>query len=383
MNRPRVLVVTNFATHYRAPLFELMHERLGAEFIFFSKGGEEYWQSHLGVAEGRFPGTTAVGGLSLGKFRLNTRLWKEICSRDFDILVKCINGRVELPMAYAAARRKGAAFVLWTGMWMHPDTPFHRLTRPLLRALYRRADAIVTYGDHVSRFVVSEGADPGRVFSAENATDNALYSRDVSADEVAAVRAQLGLTAGPVVLAVARLVVEKGLDVLLNAVSLLPEPRPQVLVVGTGPEAASLRQLAAALDVDLVLSGGLAPDDMAIIYAIADVFVMPSVTTRSVKETWGLACNEAMCQRVPVIATDAVGAAAGGLVIDGLTGLVVPERDVNALSFAIERVLSDKALASRLGAAGEERVRRTDYQNMTDVFQRAIGHALERRRTSS
>lgn len=383
MSSPKVLVVTNFATHYRAPLFELMHERLGAEFVFFSKGGEEYWQPHLGVTEGRFPGVTVDSGLTLGKVRFSSAFWQEIRARDFDVMVKCINGRAELPLSYAAARRADAAFVLWTGMWMHPRSMFHTLSRPATRWIYTHADSVVTYGDHVSRFVVSEGADPDGVFSAENATDNALYSRVVSADEIAAVRARFGLGSAPLVLAVSRLVAQKGLDVLLKAVSLHPEPRPLVVVVGTGSEAAPLQQLAESLGVELVLAGGLTPDQMPPLYAVADVFVMPSVTTRTVRESWGLACNEAMCQGVPVIASDAVGAAAGGLVVDDSTGLVVPERDASALSAALRRVLGDQLLASRLGRAGRQRVQRTDYENMVDAFERAIAHALEHRGPAS
>jgi len=377
VSRPKVLVVTNFATHYRAPLFELMHQRLGAEFVFFSKGGEEYWQPHLGVTGGAFPAATVQSGPAIGKVRFNTGLWNEIGSRDFDVMVKCMNGRVELPLSYWAARRAGAAFVLWTGMWMHPRSTFHALSRPFTRSIYAHSDSVVTYGDHVSRFVVAEGADERDVFSADNATDNALYSRVVSADEIAAVRVRLGLGSAPVVLAVSRLVDHKGLDVLLEAVSLHPEPRPQVVVVGTGSEAVALRQLAASLGVELVLAGGLTPDQMPPMYALADVFVMPSVTTRTVREPWGLACNEAMCQGVPVIASDAVGAAAGGLVVDGSTGLVVPERDASALGAALQSVLGDQALASRLGSAGRERVQRTDYENMVDAFERAIANALE------
>jgi hypothetical protein len=62
-------------------------------------------------------------------------------------------------------------------------------------------------------------------------------------------------------------------------------------------------------------------------YALADLFVLPSITTASFKEPWGLVVNEAFNQGVPVIASDAVGAAAGGLVQSGVNGLIVPERD--------------------------------------------------------
>lgn len=380
MKQPRVLVVTNFCSHYRVGLFELLHERFGAEFVFFSRGEEKYWQSHLGVSRGRFPATTVVGHLRVGsKFRINTGLVKELSRRDFDVLIKCINGRFELPASYAMARRKGSAFVLWTGMWMHPRSLFHMVTRPLVQALYRHADAIVTYGQHVRDFTVAEGAKAEKVFVAENATDGSLYGRTVSQQEIQVFREQHQLLGRPVVLAVSRLVPEKGLEYLIEAVGLLPAPRPNLAFVGTGPLRERLAQLAAMRGVCLQMIGGLQPAEMPLVYALADVLVMSSVTTRTFKEPWGLACNEAMYQGVPVVATTAVGAAAGGLVQDGVTGLVVPERDSQALAQAMGRLLHDRRFAWELGQRGKERVKQTNYEAMVAGFEAAVEYALRER----
>jgi glycosyltransferase involved in cell wall biosynthesis len=375
---PRILMVTNFATHYRARLFELLHQRLNVEFLFFSEGGEEYWQPHLGVSTGLFPGDTVAGGPSLGKLRLNLGLLRQLQSRDFDVVVKCMNGRLELPMTYAVARRRGAAFVLWTGMWMHPHSIFHTVSRPFAQWTYKHSDSIVTYGDHVSQFVVEEGAEPSAVFAAENAVDNAFYSRQVDAVEIAAVRARLQAGNERIILAVSRLVPQKGLEVLVDAVAGLAEPL-RVVVVGTGPLARALQDRAGWLGVRLSLLGGLQPPDLPALYAAADVFVMPSITTAIFKETWGLACNEAMCQGTPVVTTTAVGAAAGGLLKDGATGLVVPEQDPAALRAALHRLLDDTEFAKRLGENGRARVARTNHLGMVDGFERAIKHALTRR----
>jgi glycosyltransferase involved in cell wall biosynthesis len=83
---------------------------------------------------------------------------------------------------------------------------------------------------------------------------------------------------------------------------------------------------------------------------------MPSVPTPSFREPWGLVANEAMNQRIPVIATDAVGAAAGGLVRDGRNGLVVRAGDPAALAGALGRLHAHPALGERLGAAGKQDV---------------------------
>ena len=80
------------------------------------------------------------------------------------------------------------------------------------------------------------------------------------------------------------------------------------------------------------------PEPLRDVYAACDVLVVPSVPTRTFREPWGLVVNEAMNQGLAVIATDAVGAAAGGLVRDGENGLIVPAGD-------------ERALAARDGAA--------------------------------
>jgi glycosyltransferase involved in cell wall biosynthesis len=89
-------------------------------------------------------------------------------------------------------------------------------------------------------------------------------------------------------------------------------------------------------------------------------------------EPWGLVCNEAMHQARPVIATDAVGAAAGGLVRDGEGGLVVPAGDRDALRRAIDRLLSDRALRLHLGEGAQAAVSGYTYDAMVQAFDRAL-----------
>ena len=74
----------------------------------------------------------------------------------------------------------------------------------------------------------------------------------------------------------------------------------------------------------------------------------------------------------PVIASDAVGAAAGGLVRDGRNGLVVPAGDADALAAAIARLAGDESLRTRLGAAAAVDVRAYGH----DAWARGFSEAL-------
>jgi glycosyltransferase involved in cell wall biosynthesis len=102
-------------------------------------------------------------------------------------------------------------------------------------------------------------------------------------------------------------------------------------------------------------AGRLDPTVLRNFYGGADVLVMSAIATRDFLEPWGLVANEAMHQRLPVIATTAVGAAAaGGLVRHERNGLVIPAGDTAALAGALRTLREDPALRDRLGAAAAQ-----------------------------
>jgi glycosyltransferase involved in cell wall biosynthesis len=108
------------------------------------------------------------------------------------------------------------------------------------------------------------------------------------------------------------------------------------------------------------------------LYATCDVLVLPSIPTRTFREPWGLVANEAMNRGLAVIASDAVGAAAGGLVRDGRNGLVVPAGDSRALAGAIARLAADASLRASMGRAGTEDVGAYSHEAWAEGFSRAL-----------
>jgi glycosyltransferase involved in cell wall biosynthesis len=127
--------------------------------------------------------------------------------------------------------------------------------------------------------------------------------------------------------------------------------------------------------------GYVSPEEALTYYAIADLFVLPSVTMPTGKEPWGLVVNEAMNQGLSVIATDAVGAAAGGLVHAGVNGFIVPERDIEALARAIERILSDENVREQMSEKSRQVIAAWDNERMVEGFQLAIEYALKQSRS--
>ena len=86
-----------------------------------------------------------------------------------------------------------------------------------------------------------------------------------------------------------------------------------------------------------------------------------------------------MNQGTPVVATSAVGAAAGGLVQHSVNGEVIPERDVEALRESIKRIVSNRVYRERLAAGALRIISNWDNDRMTEGFVEAAHYAVSRR----
>ena len=161
------------------------------------------------------------------------------------------------------------------------------------------------------------------------------------------VRAKFGLDGKEVLLFVGRLAREKGLDMLLQAFTLIQELRPGVrlLLLGRGPYEGALKAKLAKLGLkDLVIFAGAVPhEEVPGYYAAADLFVFPSTT-----ETQGLVIIEAMAAGLPVVAVRAPGSVdilteGGGVLTENKPELFAREVvDILAVSER-QKELSDEA----------------------------------------
>lgn len=168
-------------------------------------------------------------------------------------------------------------------------------------------------------------------------------------------RVQLGIEPGEeIILAVARLVKRKGIDLLMEATERLRDRENiRTVIVGDGEELANLRQLAEHLKHRVTFVTDAEDAHVADWYASADVFCLPARASQNDVEGFGIVYLEAAMHGLPVVATDTGGVREA--VLDGETGLLVPPDDLEALAGALRRVLSDSGLRTRLGEAGRSR----------------------------
>ena len=219
---------------------------------------------------------------------------------------------------------------------------YNQLDRWSLRAAAR----LVTVSGAYQQQLASLGLSGISVL--HNAIDPAWGAHVRSVDR-AAFRAQLGVApAAKVILAVGRMSREKAHSDLISAFTRLRMALPgtdlKLLLVGDGPERTRLE----ALSVDGVLFAGHLRD-VAPYYAVADLLALPSLVEGSPN-----VLLEAMAAGVPVVATEAGGIPE--IVRHEESALLVPPSDPASLARAMERVLTDESLASRLAGCAQHTV---------------------------
>jgi len=351
-----VLFVTNHVPPDRAGAFAALHARVPLELALF--GG----RSHHATA--------GVGDPGVPHRYVSQRDVLRLAASGSHRAVVCgTAGRVALPAAWAGARRGRVPFVLWTALWAPIRTPAHLAAAPLLRHIHATADAVVTYGPHVSAYARTLGARELHV--APQAVDAAFWS--AGAEAAGARPPERPVTA----VWVGRPARAKGLGVLLSAWERMPADTRLELVGITESEAIEASRDAALLP-GITTHGHVGPVEVRNFLGSADVVVIPSISTPAFREPWALVANEAMHQGTPVIATDAVGAAAGGLVRDDRNGIVVPAADAGALAGALTRLHGDPQLRARLGAAARRDVAPYTFDAWATGFARGVSAATGR-----
>ena len=247
------------------------------------------------------------------------------------------------------------------------------------RALVASADAIVTASAHERGLLARHyDADPDRVLSIPCGVDTDVFQpRDK-----AQCRRALGIEPGrPVLVWVGRLEKLKGVDVLIDALAQLEDPRVLLLVIGGDEGAQALREEleAQARDVGLAASvrfeGAVAHEQLPSYYSAADVCVVPSYY-----ESFGLVAVEAMACGTPVVASRV-----GGLVstvTDGVTGYLIPWRCPEPFAEKLEVLIRNPELRANFGRAARRSVQRFRWteiaRQMAALYEDVIAAAVSR-----
>jgi glycosyltransferase involved in cell wall biosynthesis len=367
----RVAIVSPEPTPYRAPLFDRVAAHAGIDLtvIYAARSvAHRAWKvepTHRHVV---------LGGIALPgaerflrhQYPLTPGIARALRNAQPDVVVVSGWSTFASQAAIAWCRAHGVPYVLLVESHdLEPRSAWRRTIKgAVVPRLLRAAASVLVVGSAARESVVARGATSVRVFA--NTIDVASWTT----------RAQQLERRRPdddvVVLSVARLVPEKGIEDLIRGVAEAGDSRLRLVVAGAGPRREALVELAAELGVRLTILGHLAEGELAQTYVDADVFALLSH-----HEPWGVAVNEAAASGLPLLLSDRVGAAAD-LLVDGRNGFLVPAGDVPEAARALRRLVAEPELRQELGTRSRELVRDWGYEPSVDNFVAAVREATSR-----
>ncbi len=209
---------------------------------------------------------------------------------------------------------------------------------------YEEADAIIVTSSFVRRTFIERGLPASKI---------AVVPYGIDPSPSPPVRTERSI---PRVIFVGGCSLRKGIPYLIEAFRRIQTPATLRLVGRT--DQALFRRIG-GLPPNVGAIGPKTGVDLAAEYAAADVFVLPSI-----EDGWGLVTNEAMSAGLPVIVSDHAGSAE--IVRDGVTGFVVPARDVDVLAARLEMLLADADLRRRMGTAARATVEARTWETYGD-----------------
>ena len=355
------MILTEIIAPYRIPVFNVLARRAGLDLhvIFLAETDETLRQWHVYKDEICFshqilPSWRWRAGRS--SFLINRGLWSALNKASPQVII-C--GGYNYAASWEAllwARRHRVAFVLWSESNSQDARAGRAWVESLKAYFLRHCDGFVVPGKASFEYLRSLGSAEARILTAPNAVDNSLFAilAENTSGHANEFREKLKLPSR-FILFVGRLVPEKGVFDLLEAYAKLESSlRSELGLVfaGDGVSTAELAQRAKRISPGTVCFTGFAQrEDLAALYALAEALVLPTHS-----DPWGLVVNEAMACGLPIIVSNVAGCSAD-LVEDGWNGYVVPPRDVEKLSLAINSLMRQPELRQRMSTHSSERIR--------------------------
>lgn len=232
----------------------------------------------------------------------------------------------------------------------------------LTTILFKYIDAFFSIGSKNKEYYQAMGVSESKIFNVPYTVDNKrfMYASSLSNEEKKNIRNEYQLsTDRPVILYASKFMRRKRPEEVLYAASDLQSRgyKFTVFMVGSGEMEAYLISLAGQLNLtDVVFAGFINQIRLPEVYAVSDIFVLPSEN-----EPWGLIVNEVMCAGKPVIVGSEVGCV-DDLVIHGVNGYQIEVGETSQLIDALEQLITNPERRLEMGAKSLEIINNWNYE---------------------
>jgi glycosyltransferase involved in cell wall biosynthesis len=272
-------------------------------------------------------------------------------------------GTITSLLGIAACRMRGTPiFLFGDSSFPPPETTLpSRVRAALLRTIFRLTERFLVSGVLNADYYRHYGADESRFHQVPWAIDNARFEEGsrFAPGEREMMRAKFGIGIYDMAIVFsAKFLPRKDPMTLLRAVDAMQHrDRTAVIFLGNGELRDELESFAKERNLRVHFAGFVNQTDLPKHYAMADVFVLPSLD-----DPRGSVVNEAMASGLPVIITDRCGAA-GDIARHGENGFVFSPGDVPALAKHLDALAADPDLRARMAHRSREIIATWDYSH--------------------
>jgi glycosyltransferase involved in cell wall biosynthesis len=242
------------------------------------------------------------------------------------------------------------------------------LRRNFLKWVYRHIDYAFYAGAHNKAYFLKHGVSPGRLIFLPHAIDNNRFSG--GSERAQQFRQLSGVPEEAIcVLFAGKLEQKKDPSILLESFPDQDTVNAFLVFVGNGVMEDALKKKAAAKSSVRFL-GFRNQADMPAVYAMADLFVLPSIGP---SETWGLAVNEAMAASKAILVSDKCGCAPD-LVTPGINGNIFSAGDKTDLKNKLAELLSDKHRLGKMGEKSYSIIRDWSFEKCASIIENELAN---------
>ena len=236
-----------------------------------------------------------------------------------------------------------------------------------LDSIFKHCSAFLTIGSKNHDYYLEHGIDSEHLFSMPYAVDNDFFSNLGTAEKGLSLRHSLGIKAEEkLIIYSGKLMRRKNPHLILSAWEKIVRHSSfplRLILVGDGEMRSELERKAPK---SVLFSGFINQNELPVYYAASDLFILIAE-----REPWGLAINEAMACRTPVVVSDQCGAAYD--LVDKNTGRMVKVGNEAELLSAVADVLSN---SEKMGAAAFKKVSMWNFESNVLGLKKALGYIL-------
>lgn len=383
----RLAVVTTHPIQYNAPLFQLLSERNKVQLKVFYTWGKAAMQEKFDQGFGRSIAWD-VPLLDGYDYQFLENIASDPGSHHFngidnpDIIKQIIEWEAEAVLVYGWSFKshlkvmryfKGKIPVLFRGdSTLLKGGPFIRrfLRRTILIWIYKRVDLALYVGENNRQYYLKHGLREKQLIHAPHAVDNHRFSKNHESVLKSSLiwREKIGILPSDfVVLFCGKIEANKNPFFLVNLSKEIMKKNIKFLIVGSGPLEKDIKA-SVANDERFVFLDFQNQSKMPEVYRMGDVFILPSQS-----ETWGLALNEAMACRLPIVASEKVGGAID-LIEMGKNGICFKNGDVKKVGDYIVHLSEEKEQCLEAGEYSLKHITKFSFEAIAGAIENAIAY---------